>query len=94
MGVYHLTIQFLMILNRLQQFGIIDIETYKVYILRNLRIPFLELNMVLKVGINYDGAWVSTISEDSAATFTVFSEHYWTVPTHGGGQAITHLHVY
>tara|TARA_R110000744_G_scaffold42133_1_gene95298 strand:- start:2785 stop:3966 length:1182 start_codon:yes stop_codon:yes gene_type:complete len=39
-------------------------------------------------GINYDGAWVSTISQDSAATFTVFPEHYWTVPTNDGGQAI------
>lgn len=39
-------------------------------------------------GINYDGAWVSTISEDSAAVFTVFPEHYWTVPTNDGGQAI------
>lgn len=39
-------------------------------------------------GINYDGAWVSTITEDSPATFTVFPEHYWTVPTHDGGQAI------
>lgn len=39
-------------------------------------------------GINYDGIHVSSISEDSAATFTVFPEHYWTVPTHYGGQAI------
>lgn len=39
-------------------------------------------------GINYDGAWISTISEDSAATFTIFPEHYWTVPTNDGGQAI------
>lgn len=39
-------------------------------------------------GINYDGAWASTISEDSAAGFTVFPEYYWTVPTHDGGQAI------
>jgi len=39
-------------------------------------------------GINYDGAWVSIISEDSAATFTVFPEHYWTVPTNDGGQAV------
>ncbi len=39
-------------------------------------------------GINYDGAWVSTISEDSAATFTVFPEHFWTVPTYDGGQAV------
>lgn len=39
-------------------------------------------------GINYDGAGVSTISEDSAATFTILPEHYWTVPTDDGGQAI------
>ena len=39
-------------------------------------------------GINYDGAWVSTISEDSAAKFTVFPAHYWTVPTRDGGQAV------
>lgn len=39
-------------------------------------------------GINYDGAWVSTISEDSAATFTIMPEHHWTVPTRDGGQAI------
>ncbi|MPR36967.1 PQQ-dependent sugar dehydrogenase [Salmonirosea aquatica] len=39
-------------------------------------------------GINYDGAVVSTVSEDSAATFTVLPQHYWTVPTHDGGQAI------
>lgn len=39
-------------------------------------------------GINYDGAQVSTISEDSATKFTVLPEHYWTVPTNDGGQAI------
>ncbi len=39
-------------------------------------------------GINYDGAWVSTISEDSAAKSTVLPEHYWTIPTENGGQAI------
>lgn len=39
-------------------------------------------------GINYDGIQVSMISKDSAATFTVFPEHYWTVPTNDGGQAI------
>ncbi|NJB72082.1 glucose/arabinose dehydrogenase [Saonia flava] len=39
-------------------------------------------------GINYDGATVSTISKDSAAVFTVLPEHYWTVPTHDGGQAV------
>jgi len=39
-------------------------------------------------GINYDGAWVSLVSEDSASTFTVLPEHYWTVPTRDGGQAV------
>jgi aldose sugar dehydrogenase len=39
-------------------------------------------------GINYDGAPVSTISEDSASKFTVLPEHYWTVPTKDGGQAV------
>lgn len=39
-------------------------------------------------GINYNGAVVATISKDSAASFTVFPEHYWTVPTHDGGQAV------
>ena len=39
-------------------------------------------------GINYDGVGVSTISKDSAATFTVLPEHFWTVPTSDGGQAI------
>jgi len=43
---------------------------------------------IFSYGINYDGAPVSTISEDSAATFTMFPEHYWTVPTQDGGQAI------
>jgi aldose sugar dehydrogenase len=57
-----------------------------------------EFNVIIKgknygwplfsYGINYDGAWVSTISEDSAAVFTVFPEHSWTVPTYDGGQAI------
>lgn len=39
-------------------------------------------------GINYDGLQACTISEDSAATFTQLPEHYWTVPTHDGGQAL------
>ncbi len=39
-------------------------------------------------GINYDGAPVSMISKDSAATFTTFPEHTWTVMTDDGGQAI------
>ncbi|MCP9236036.1 PQQ-dependent sugar dehydrogenase [Lewinella sp. JB7] len=39
-------------------------------------------------GINYDGQWASTITEDSAATFTVLPEHYWTIPTDYGGQAL------
>ena len=33
-------------------------------------------------------AGVSTISEDSAAIFTVLPEHYWTIPTYDGGQAL------
>jgi aldose sugar dehydrogenase len=43
---------------------------------------------VFTYGINYDGVVVSTVSKDSAATFTVLPEHYWTVPTRNGGQAI------
>lgn len=39
-------------------------------------------------GIDYSGIQVSTIPKDSAATFTVLPEHYWTVPTNDGGQAI------
>ncbi|PPK87667.1 glucose/arabinose dehydrogenase [Neolewinella xylanilytica] len=39
-------------------------------------------------GIDYDGGPVSMITEDSAATFTVLPEHYWTVPTDYGGQAL------
>lgn len=39
-------------------------------------------------GINYDGAIVSMISEDSASTFTILPEHYWTVQTNDGGQSI------
>jgi glucose/arabinose dehydrogenase len=39
-------------------------------------------------GINYDGVRVSTISKDSATKFTILPEHFWTVPTKDGGQAI------
>lgn len=39
-------------------------------------------------GINYYGEQVSLISKDSAAASTVLPEHYWTVPTKDGGQAI------
>ena len=39
-------------------------------------------------GVNYDGAEVSTISEDEAAASTILPEHYWTVPTDYGGQAV------
>jgi glucose/arabinose dehydrogenase len=58
----------------------------------------VELNIIKKgknygwplfsYGINYDGAQASVISKDSAATFTVLPEHYWTVPTDYGGQAV------
>lgn len=43
---------------------------------------------LISFGINYDGAWVSMIPQDSAAKFTIFPEHYWTVPTRDGGQAV------
>jgi len=36
----------------------------------------------------YNGEFVSTISEDSAATFTTLPEYYWTVPTKDGGRSI------
>lgn len=39
-------------------------------------------------GVNYDGAQVSTLSEDSASRFTVLPVHTWTVPTPSGGQAL------
>ncbi|MEE9373875.1 MAG: PQQ-dependent sugar dehydrogenase [Saprospiraceae bacterium] len=39
-------------------------------------------------GINYDGVGESTISKDSAATFTVLPEHFWTVLTNDGGESI------
>jgi glucose/arabinose dehydrogenase len=39
-------------------------------------------------GIHYDGVGVSTISEDSATTFTTLPEYHWTVPSNNGGQAI------
>ncbi|MGK0390361.1 MAG: hypothetical protein ACI94Y_003113 [Maribacter sp.] len=39
-------------------------------------------------GINYDGAQASTISKDSAATFTILPEYYWTVPTNYGSQTV------
>ncbi len=45
-------------------------------------------------GINYDGATVSTISEDSAATFTILPEHYWTVPTNYGAGTGSPLSAY
>ncbi|MBB4080583.1 glucose/arabinose dehydrogenase [Lewinella aquimaris] len=43
---------------------------------------------LVSYGINYDGQWVSTISHDSAAASTILPEHYWTVPTDDGGQAL------
>ena len=39
-------------------------------------------------GIDYSGVGVSIISIDSATTNTILPEHFWTVPTHDGGQAI------
>lgn len=43
---------------------------------------------LVSYGINYDGAWVSMISQDSAEKITVLPQHYWTVPTDDGGQAL------
>ena len=43
---------------------------------------------VFSYGINYNGEKISSISQDSASKFTVLPEHYWTVPTTDGGQAI------
>ena len=39
-------------------------------------------------GIDYSGARVSTLTEEEAAETTVLPEHYWTVETSDGGQAI------
>ena len=39
-------------------------------------------------GINYYGEQVSMITRDSAATFTKFPEHFWTVQTKKGGQCV------
>ena len=43
---------------------------------------------IFTYGINYDGAGVSTITEEEAAKTTILPEHFWTVPTADGGQAI------
>ena len=43
---------------------------------------------VFSYGINYNGDKISRVTKDSAATFSVLPEHYWTVPTEDGGRAI------
>ncbi len=43
---------------------------------------------IFSYGINYNGDTISRITADSAATFTILPEHYWTVQTENGGQAI------
>lgn len=43
---------------------------------------------IFTYGIHYDGASISTITEEEAAKTTILPEHYWTVPTDDGGQAI------
>lgn len=39
-------------------------------------------------GINYDGKPVSKITKEEAEATTILPEHYWTIPTDDGGQAI------
>ena len=39
-------------------------------------------------GIDYSGAFISTMALDSAAFSTVLPEHQWTVQTPGGGRSI------
>ncbi|MEP0263536.1 PQQ-dependent sugar dehydrogenase [Dokdonia sp.] len=39
-------------------------------------------------GIHYDGKSISMITQEEATQTTVLPEHYWTVPTDDGGQAI------
>ncbi len=43
---------------------------------------------IFSYGINYNGEKISRVTKDSAATFSVLPEHYWTVQTKDGGQAI------
>lgn len=43
---------------------------------------------IFTYGIHYNGKSVSTITEEEAIQTTILPEHYWTVPTDDGGQAI------
>lgn len=43
---------------------------------------------IFSYGIHYNGDGISTITEEEASKTTVLPEHYWTVPTEDGGQAI------
>ena len=43
---------------------------------------------IFTYGIHYNGAQISTISEQEAKKKTILPEHYWTIPTKDGGQAI------
>lgn len=43
---------------------------------------------IFTYGIHYDGQKISSVSEDSAKEISILPEHYWTVPTNDGGQAI------
>lgn len=43
---------------------------------------------IFTYGIHYNGVSISTITEKEAETRTILPEHYWTVPSKDGGQAI------
>ncbi|WP_299683771.1 PQQ-dependent sugar dehydrogenase [uncultured Dokdonia sp.] len=43
---------------------------------------------IFTYGIHYNGESISTITEEEALKTTILPEHYWTVPTEDGGQAI------
>lgn len=43
---------------------------------------------IFTYGIHYNGEGISTITKEEALKTTILPEHYWTVPTENGGQAI------
>lgn len=43
---------------------------------------------IFTYGIHYNGESISILTEEEASKTTILPEHYWTVPTKDGGQAI------